>query len=403
MVEKTSWPRVLLLVAGGVVVAFQVGKIPAALPALRAELGVDLVAAGWIVSIFAVIAALGGILVGGIADRFGHMKVAITGLIIAATANAMGALATSTELVLLGRVAEGFGFIVTTVALPPIVVAQCNQRDLGVALGIWGAYMPAGMGLMLFASPPILEAVGWRGLWLVCAVLIGLCAVSLMILLNNNGERSAPRNAKSAITARQVGTVLTSAGPLLLAVCFGAYAAQFISVTAFLPTLLIDQAGLSLTAAATAGAVVIIANVSGNLASGWILQRHVSRPGLIAIGFVLMAVCSLGVFTPWMSVELRFAAAILFSALGGLIPGTLMSSVPMHAPQAALVGTVMGLMLQGSGIGQVLGPPILAEIVTGFGGWGYAPLFTVCAALIGIAATAGLAVLARRARVSMAL
>ena len=41
----TDWAAVLLISGAGVVVAFQIGKAPAALPALRADLRLDLVTA----------------------------------------------------------------------------------------------------------------------------------------------------------------------------------------------------------------------------------------------------------------------------------------------------------------------------------------------------------------------
>ena len=39
-----------LLVAAGMVAAFHVGKVPPALPSIRAELGVSLQQAGWLLS-----------------------------------------------------------------------------------------------------------------------------------------------------------------------------------------------------------------------------------------------------------------------------------------------------------------------------------------------------------------
>ena len=51
-VENTPWGLVLLLVGVGIVVAFQVGKVPPMLPAIRSELGMSLFVTGWILSIF---------------------------------------------------------------------------------------------------------------------------------------------------------------------------------------------------------------------------------------------------------------------------------------------------------------------------------------------------------------
>lgn len=382
----TSWARVALLVLAGIVVALPVGKVPAALPALRDELGLSLVAAGWVVSVFSVIAACAGVVVGGIADRIGHLRIVLAGLAFAALANAAGAFATDAASLLAGRVGEGLGFILAVVALPPLIVANASPADRGKALGIWGAFLPAGMGLMLLASPPILDIAGWRGLWLVNGAAAGLCACCLALALRG----SAAARAGPPAPLRAVLSVLACPAPLLLAFCFAVYSAQFVAVTSFLPTLLIDQGGLGLGLAASLGAVVVLANIVGNTATGWLLAAGLSRPALIACGFAAMGEGAVLVFSSALPLGPRIAAAIAFSACGGLIPGTLMSSAPVYAPAPALVATVIGLMLQGAGFGQVFGVPALARTVTGFGSWDYAAAFTVAAALTGLAACVAL-------------
>ena len=59
----TNWPIVFLLVGAGVIGGCHVGKVPAALPVLRADLGLSLVTAGWVLGMFNVI----GLVTGGIA------------------------------------------------------------------------------------------------------------------------------------------------------------------------------------------------------------------------------------------------------------------------------------------------------------------------------------------------
>ena len=54
----THWPAVLAAVAGGVAVGMNVGKVPLALPTLRAELGLSLVQAGWVSSMLTTLAVL---------------------------------------------------------------------------------------------------------------------------------------------------------------------------------------------------------------------------------------------------------------------------------------------------------------------------------------------------------
>ena len=57
-----SWGPVALLVATGAVAAFQIGKIPLSLNYLQSDFGFDLVMAGWVASLFAVMGAVCAVL-----------------------------------------------------------------------------------------------------------------------------------------------------------------------------------------------------------------------------------------------------------------------------------------------------------------------------------------------------
>ncbi|HKW52479.1 MAG TPA: hypothetical protein VJO12_02225, partial [Stellaceae bacterium] len=91
--QRTRWLVVWALIAAGVVAAFQIGKAPVALPVLRAELGLGLVGAGWVVSMFNVLGALAGALVGAAGDQIGHRRAVLAGLVLSGAASALGAAA----------------------------------------------------------------------------------------------------------------------------------------------------------------------------------------------------------------------------------------------------------------------------------------------------------------------
>ena len=81
----------------------------------------------------------------------------------------------------------------------------------------------------------------------------------------------------------------------------------------------------------------------------------------------------------------RYAALLLFSAIGGLIPGTLFALTHRFAPSPAAISTTTGLMQQGSSLGQFLLPPLVALVVSGSGGWSAAWLATGSLALVNVA------------------
>jgi predicted MFS family arabinose efflux permease len=100
-----------------------------------------------------------------------------------------------------------------------------------------------------------------------------------------------------------------------------------------------------------------------------------------------MAFCAAGIFVDGMPDLARLALAAIYSAVIGVIPGALFTALPVHAPRPELLGASTGLMLQGSNIGTLLGPPITGVLVTD-GGWSSAAWLTSIA--LGITAASGI-------------
>jgi CP family cyanate transporter-like MFS transporter len=87
--------------------------------------------------------------------------------------------------------------------------------------------------------------------------------------------------------------------------------------------------------------------------------------------------------TPW----LRYAGVLLFSSVGGLIPGTLFSLAVRLAPAPNLVASTVGWMQQLSATGQFIGPPLAAALAVAVGGWQLTWVFTGVCCLVGMGLT----------------
>jgi MFS transporter, DHA1 family, inner membrane transport protein len=134
--DGSPWPVILLVVGAGVVSACQVGKAPAALAAIRGDLGLDLATASWLLSAFAVVGALFGLAIGLAVDRAGARRMAVAGLLLQGLAGAAGATAGGAPLLLATRVLEGIGFLAVSVAAPSLIVAAAQPGDRGRAMAV---------------------------------------------------------------------------------------------------------------------------------------------------------------------------------------------------------------------------------------------------------------------------
>jgi MFS family permease len=180
--------------------------------------------------------------------------------------------------------------------------------------------------------------------------------------------------------------VATSGGPLAIAICFGAYSCCWFAVVGFLPTLQVERLHFAPQTAAIVTTIVTLANVGGNVAAGWLLQRRVPRVAIIVGAAGSMAVCASAIFADGVPDIARLVLAGVYSAVIGVLPGCLFTAIPLHAPRPQLVGAATGLLMQVSNFGALIGPPITAALVSS-GGWPAAAWITGSA--LGIAALAG--------------
>lgn len=366
--RKTNWPGVLALCGAGVAAALQIGKMPAALPVLRAEFGFDLTMAALLLSLLTVAAAAVGMAVGLASDRLGHRRLIHWGLALCVAANLLGAAAPGVEALLAARLVESMGFIAVVVAGPPLMPRLAAPRDLRAAIALWSCYMPAGMGLMLLIALPALTLVGWRGLWLIGAGLTGLVWIGLHWTVRAVRELPAAERRAGAIGPAMRRTA-SAPGPLMLGAIFGFYAGIYLTVLGFLPTILTEQLGWAPGFAAAMTGIAVAVNILGNLTAGWLLSRGVPRGWLLAGAGVAIALLVPWIYLPVLPGEARFAVVLVYSAICGLVPSSLFAGVAPLSPTPALMGATSGLMMQGSQIGQLIAPPLAAKAVEWAGDW----------------------------------
>lgn len=392
----TLWAVVLLAVSAGIVIAFQIGKLPAAIPTMQRDLGLSLVDAGWALSLYFAVASAIGAVTGVYADHFGVRRVAIGGLLIAGAGSLLGGFADTLLVLLLSRLLEGLGSVIVLVAAPAVILRATHLKDMRLAMGLWGTFMPTGIAIMILLTPPLLSLVGWRGLWFVNAGLVWVFAVMFWRGTARTPDRSKrPADAPAQNPWREVATVMRRPGPWLLALIFGVYAAAFLPITAFLPKYLIDVFQYEAVVAALFVALIIWANAVGNLIGGWLGHRGAPRWLLMIIALGTMGTTGWLTYQPGFSAEFRLVLAFVFSLVGGLLPASVFGSVTMHAPDRQRIAGVNGLVLQLTNVGQLVSPPLFAALVAA-GGWEDGPWLIVAFAVSGIAFAVMLRALERR-------
>ncbi|MGF6172398.1 CynX/NimT family MFS transporter [Ensifer sp. 4252] len=359
--ERTSWIAVTAVVAAGMVAAMQVGKGLIAGPLLQADLGLDLTALGWLTSVFAIVGVVGGMPAGAMVAAIGDRRMLGVGMGTLVLGIMIGAASPNFTLLILSRIFEGFGFLLVVVAGPAILmrIVASARRDLVFAL--WSCFMPAGMAIAMLSGSLF---ASWQTIWWINGLVALLSLLTVIAAVSPSQVR--PRASAGGLLADMTAT-LTSRGPVLLFVLFALYSLMTFTLFSFLPILLVARMNVSLGTAGVLSALITLANVIGNLAAGTMLSRGVGRGRLVIAAATLMGASGLWIFLSQSGDTVTSALCVLFSAIGGLIPATLISTVPMLSPRPALAPMAMGLLMQGSNLGQLVGPVAVGTAIEAYG------------------------------------
>ncbi len=384
------------VVAAGMGAALHIGKLPPALPVLEKTLGITLVQAGFLLSLVQLAGMLLGLLTGLAVQRVGLKRSMMGGLLVLGVASSVGALAESVSWLLITRALEGLGFLWAVLPGPGMLRQLVPKARINRMLGIWGTYMPLGTALALLFGPWVMQLAsperGWRLWWCVLAAVALAFSLALFLRLPTDPARhtgSAPADVKSTGSFKLLMLTLRCGPVWLLALTFGMYSGQWLTVVGFLPSIY-AKAGI---ASATAGWLTALAaalNMVGTVAAGRLLERGVPAVTLLVSGFLAMGTGAMLAFGTSIGPWWQFMAVLGFSMVGGLIPATLFSLGVRLAPVPEAVSATVGWMQQWSSAGQFLVPPLVAWVVVYAGGWQWTGWVSLTLSAVGLVLAAGI-------------
>ncbi|RQO47796.1 MFS transporter [Variovorax sp. KBW07] len=393
---------VFAVLLGGVSGALHLGKLPPAVPALQASLGIDIVEAGFLLSLVQVASMTLGLIVGLAADTIGLRRSMLTGLLVLTLASLLGGAigaglvggAHAVQWLLVLRAIEGIGFLLTVMPGPGLIRALTPAGADKAALGLWGAYMPLGVALALLLGPALIAWGGWADWWWLLSAVSAVAALWVWLAVPADRLRQ-PVVAGSNVSAGWMPRLRATVGaraPWLIALTFAVYSAQWMAVIGFLPAI---YAGAGVPAGwnAVLTALAAAMNIVGNIAGGRWLQRGVAPERLLQWGFLAMALGGVAAFAQIgqgadassLPPALRYIAVCAFSLGGGMVPATLFLLSVRLAPSPTTVSTTVGLMQQASSLGQFLAPPAVAWLAHRVGGWHWTWTATLVCSLAGMA------------------
>ena len=380
-------PEWVVLIAG-TTAALHIGKLPPAMPALQDDLGITLVQSGFLLSLVQLAGVLGGVLMGSLVTRAGLRTSVLRGLSLLTLTSLIGGFIDSIVPLLFLRALEGLGFLMIILSGPGLMRRLTTPELLGPRMGWWGGFMGFGTGFGLLIGPTLISNFNWYGWWwAVAAITLGCFFwVKRAVPETVNHEAVTTEERKPAPPVmEQLRATLSHKNPWLISLPFACYSGQWLAVIGFLPTIY-QEAGISGATLGVLTAIAALSNTLGNIASGRLINAGI-RPHLsLILSFAVMTLMTLITFSGIIeNAWIRYIGVLLFSAVGGIIPGTLFYLSVRMAPEPNLVPTTTGWMLQLSALGQLCTPPLLAFIAASYGDWSLTWIFSLGLSLFGIA------------------
>jgi MFS family permease len=332
----TSWRTPAVVVGCGCVIAMLSFGPRSALGQFLTPMSIDF---GWGRDVFSFALAIQNLLwgvfqpfAGGVADRFGSVRVLWVGAIAYAAGLAMMSQASSPGLldlsagVLVGFALSSCSFNLVIGALGKLVPDDWRlfAFGAGTAAGSFGQFLFSPLARML------IDTTGWQ------TTLVVFGAIMLLILPLALALATPPHAAAAAAARPQQSVVqaLTEAfghrSYVLLVLGFFTCGFQLAFVTVHLPAYLVDR-GLSADAGAWTIAVIGLFNIVGSMLSGWLGNRMPKRFILSAIYFARALAIVAFILLPAST-----ASALMFGAVTGLL---WLSTVP---PTSGLVAVMFG-------------------------------------------------------------
>ncbi len=347
------------ILAGGAGIGILASAIYApSLPSIVAGLGVseDRVQATFTVYLAAF--ALGQLVIGPLADRYGRRIVLITGLIVTALSSIVCALAPSIDVLLIARIVQALG----SCAGP--VVARAMVRDIYDGPRLTAAVSTMAMTIALApAIAPVIGGqlevwLGWRSCFWFVAGLSAFLAVMVVVRIPET-NRHASSGSLLAVSAESYWRLLRDPVFMLFTLMTAGSSAVFYAHTSGSAPLLVGQGGMNPALFGWAATCPPLGFMTGSLLVNR-LARHVRLHRLMGVGSSLLVLATtgimlsawiLGFLSPWAYFPLMYLVGV---GNGLTMPGAGVRGISRHPRIAGAAAALAGFIQMGGGaIGTV--------------------------------------------------
>src|SRR3954453_8584387 len=176
-VSHNRWATLVVVCLAQFMVVLDATIVNVALPSIQRGLHFAPSDLQWVINSYTLMFG-GFLLLGGrAADFFGRRRLFLAGVVVFSAASLLNGLASSSEMLIIGRGLQGLGgALVSPAALSIITTTFAEGPDRNKALGVWSAIAAGGAAVGLLMGGVLTDLLSWEG-WFFVNVPVGIAAI----------------------------------------------------------------------------------------------------------------------------------------------------------------------------------------------------------------------------------
>jgi len=191
--SKARWLGLAMLSVGVAMIIVDATIVNVAIPSIIDDLGIELVDAEWINTIYSLVFAALLITVGRIGDIYGRKRLFHAGLVTFVAASMLAGQAPTGGLLIAARSLQGIGAAMILPSTLSIVNASFQGKERAIAFGIWGSVIGGMAALGPLLGGWLTTSYSWRWAFYINVPVGALALIGSMTWVTDSRDEDAKR------------------------------------------------------------------------------------------------------------------------------------------------------------------------------------------------------------------
>ena len=191
--ENKKWWTLAAVAFGLFMIMLDNTVVNVALPSIQRDLDMKLSELEWIVSGYALTFAALMLIGGKLADAYGRRLIFVIGIAVFTLASLACGLASTGEVLIAARVAQGVGAAMMNPATLSIIAVTFPARERGTAIGIWAGVSALALAIGPLVGGLLTEHAGWNWIFFINVPVGILGILASFVLIDESRDESHER------------------------------------------------------------------------------------------------------------------------------------------------------------------------------------------------------------------